>query len=146
METLGPPHKLFMNHAHVELKVDVEVPDVRVEMDVDDVRLYLRPIRNPVTVVVSSPIVHRRPETDISKLSVRLLQNGSRKLLGEGVTDDGGQARIALRSDTLYPVAATIEVWDGHRAILTAAIPQNGVQGLYPADVWAVRFLPKTER
>lgn len=46
-----------MNQAHVELKVDVEVPDVRVEMDVDDVRLYLHPIRNPVTVVVSSPIV-----------------------------------------------------------------------------------------
>jgi hypothetical protein len=105
---LGPPHKLHMNHGHVELKVNVEFPDVRVEMDVDDVRLYLHPIRNPVTVVVSSPIVHSRPEADISQLKVRLLENDTRKLLGEDVTDDGGQARIALRSDTIYPVAATI--------------------------------------
>ena len=143
---VGPPHKLHMNHAHVELKVDVEVPDVPVQMDVDDVRLYLRPARNPATVVVSSRIAHGRPEIPVSKLKVRLLENTSKQLLGEGVTDEGGQARVTLKSDVIYPVAAKIEVWDDRSVVLISTIPQYGVQGMYPADVWMVSFPPKTER
>src|SRR5262249_30795927 len=33
---VGPPHKIKMNHSHVELKVDVAVSGVRVEVDFDD--------------------------------------------------------------------------------------------------------------
>jgi hypothetical protein len=143
---LGPPHKLQMNHTHVELKVDVEVPDIRVRFDVDDVRLYLNPAQNPATIVVNSRIVNGRPEPPISRLKVRLLENISKKLLGEGITDEGGQARVKLKTDILYPVAATIEVWDDRRAVLRSIVPRNGVQGLYPGDVWSVRIPPKTER
>src|SRR5262249_7949043 len=81
-----------MNHSHVELKVDVAVPDVRVEVDFDDVRLYLSPARHPVTVVVDSPLnrTRTRPEYAIDKLKVRLIEKDSKQVLGEGVTDEGG--------------------------------------------------------
>ena len=143
---IGPPHKLQMNHSHVELKVDVEVPDIRVRFDVDDVRLYLHPAQNPTTIVVNSRIVNGRPEPPISRLKVRLLENTSKKLLGEEVTDEGGQARVKLKPDFLYPVGAKIEVWDEHRVLLESTISHYGVQGLYPGDVWAVRIPPKTGR
>jgi len=143
---IGPPHKLQMNHSHVELKVDVEVPDIRVRFDVDDVRLYLHPAQNPATIVVSSRIANSRPETPLSKLKVRLLEDTSKELLGEGITDEGGQARVKLKPDIIYPVAARIEVSDDRRAVLQSRIPHYGVQGLYPGDVWAVRIPPKTER
>jgi hypothetical protein len=140
---IGPPHKLQMNHSHVELKVDVEVPDIRVRFDVDDVRLYLHPAQNPATIVVSSRIANSRPETPLSGLKVRLLEDTSKKLLGEGITDEGGQSRVRLKPDIIYPVAARIEVWDNRRTILQSRIPHDGVQGLYPGDVWAVRIPPK---
>jgi hypothetical protein len=143
---LGPPHKLDMNHSHVELKVDVEVSDIRVRFEVDDVRLYLDPAHNPATIVVNSRIVNGRPEPPISRLRVKLMENTSKELLGEAVTDEGGQARVKLKADILYPVAAKIEVWDDRRAVLESIVPRYGVQGLYPGDVWAVRLPPKTER
>ncbi|MGH9427780.1 MAG: hypothetical protein ACRD2L_15940, partial [Terriglobia bacterium] len=91
-------------------------------------------------------IVNGRSEPTISGLKVRLLENTSKELLGEGVTDEGGQARVKLRSNIIYPVAAKIEVWDDRRAVLESTIPGYGVRGLYPGDVWAVRIPPKTDR
>jgi len=143
---IGPPHKLQMNHTHVELKVDVEVSDIRVRFEVDDVRLYLNPAQNPAMIVVNSRIANGRPEPPISRRKVRLLEETSKELLGEGVTDEGGQARVKLKSDILYPVAAKIEVWDDRRAILESTIPRNGVRGLYPGDVWAVSIPSRNER
>jgi hypothetical protein len=113
---------------------------------VDDVRLYLNPAQNPAMIVVNSRIANGRPEPPISRLKVRLLEETSKELLGEGVTDEGGQARVKLKSDILYPVAAKIEVWDDRRAILESTIPRNGVRGLYPGDVWAVSIPSRNER
>jgi hypothetical protein len=62
---IGPPHKLRMNHTHVELKVDTNGSGIPVQMDVDDVRLYLNPARYPMTIVVSSRIVNAMPEIPI---------------------------------------------------------------------------------
>jgi hypothetical protein len=135
-----------MNHTHVELKVDVEVSDIRVRFEIDDVRLYLNPAQNPAIIVVNSRIANGRSEPPIGRLKVRVLEETSKELLGEGVTDEGGQARVKLKSDLLYPVAAKIEVWDDHRAVLESTIPRNGVRGLYPGDVWAVRIPPRNER
>jgi hypothetical protein len=135
-----------MNHSHIELKVDVEVSDIRVRFEVDDVRLYVHPAQNPATIVVSSRIVNGRPETSINKLKVRLLENNSKELLGEAVTDEGGQARVKLKPEILYPVAAKIEVWDDRGAVLESMVPRYGVHGLYPGDVWAVRLPAKIER
>ena len=125
---IGPPHKLQMNHSHVELKVDVEVPDIRVRFEVDDVRLYLHPAQNPATIVVSSRIANSRPETPLSKLKVRLLEDTSKKLLGEGVTDEGGQARVKLKPDILYPVGAKIEVW-GRTSCPLSGIHYSSLRG-----------------
>ena len=131
-----------MNHSHVELKVDVAVPDVRVEVDFDDVRLYPGPSRHPVTIVVDSPLdrTRTRPEYPIENLKVRLVEEDSKQVLGEGVTDEGGQAQVTLRSDVIFPVAARIEVWDDLQMLATATIPREGVRGLYPSDVWVVRL------
>ena len=140
---IGPPHKLRMNHTHVELKVDTNVSGIPVHMDVDDVRLYPNPSRYPVTIVVSSRIVNAMPEIPIHDLKVRIVEEPSGKLLGDGFTDEGGQARISLKSDTIYPVAARVEVWDKNRQTVASGITCYGVQGLYPADVWAIRLPPK---
>ena len=132
-----------MNHTHVELKVDTNVSGTPVQMDVDDVRLYLNPARYPVTIVVSSRIVNGTPEIPIRDLKVRIVEEPSGKLLGDGFTDEGGQACINLKSDRIYPVAARIEVWDNNGQALVSGIPCYRVQGLYPADIWAIRFPPK---
>jgi len=150
---IGPPHTLRFNHAHVELKVDVNVAGARVQMEVDDVRLYLNPAHHPATIVFSSRVVHDRPELAISNQRVRILEDGSGRLLGEGMTDEGGQARVMLRTDVAYPVAADIEVWNENTEVFRSKIPGSGVRGLYPGDVWALRTDPtfamirtKTER
>ena len=144
---VGPPHKLKMNHSHVELKVDVSVPNVGVEADFDDVRLYPSPAHHPVTIVVDSPLNQKRtrPEYPIDKLKVRLIENDLKKVLGEGVTDEGGQAEVKLRSDRIYPVAARIEVSDKAQVLVTSTIHQEGVRGLYPADVWVVSLHSKSK-
>jgi hypothetical protein len=139
---VGPAHTLRFNHTHVELKVDVTVTGVPVHMEVDDVRLYLNPAHYPATIVLSTRFNQNQPEMPIKNQSIRVREAGSSRLLGEGVTDEGGQARIFLSKDVLYPVAATIEVWDGDKEVLQSKIRGAGVRGLYPGDVWAVRTDP----
>jgi hypothetical protein len=142
---VGPPHQIKMNHSHVELKVDVAVPDVRVEMDFDDVRLYPGPARRPVTIVVDSRLNERRnrPANPIDNLKVRLIENDSKQILGEGVTDEGGQAQVTLKSDFIYPVAARIEIRSDDQVLVTSTISHKGARGLYPADVWVVSLPSK---
>ena len=55
-------------------------------------------------------------------------------------TDAGGQARILLPPDVIYPVDARITVSDARATVLESRIPSSGVAGLYPGDVWMVRF------
>ena len=74
---IGPPHTLHFNHAHVELKVDVNLVGATVQMEVDDVRLYLNPAHHPATIVVGSRDSHDRPELAISNQRVRILEEGS---------------------------------------------------------------------
>jgi hypothetical protein len=148
-QPVGPPHRIKMNHSHVELKVDVAVPGVRVEVDFDDVRLYPGSSRHPMTIVVDSPFdrTRTRPAYPIENLKVRLVEPDSKQLLGEGLTDEGGQAQVTLRADVIFPVAARIEVRDDVQMLLTATISREGVRGLYPSDVWVVRLpsRPKDE-
>jgi hypothetical protein len=140
---VGPEHNLHFNHTHVELKVDVSVVNSRVQMEVDDVRLYLNPAHNPATIVLSSRIINENhPELPIKNQKIRIFEDGSTRLLGEGMTDEGGQARVFLRKDALYPVAVTIEVWNEDKEILHSKIPGTSVHGLYPGDVWALRTDP----
>ena len=49
---VGPSHSVRFNHTHIELKVDVNIPNIPVQMAVDNVRLYPNPAHNPVTMVV----------------------------------------------------------------------------------------------
>ena len=139
---IGPPHTLRFNHTHVELKVDVSAVGTSVQMEADDVRLYLNPAHNPVTIVVSSRVVRNRPELPIGNQNVRIVEESAPRLLGESMTDEGGQAKVFLRGDVVYPVAARIEVWDGNREVLRSRISGDGIRGLYPGDVWAVRTDP----
>jgi hypothetical protein len=143
---IGPPHKLRMNHTHVELKVDTNVSGIEVDMEVDDVRLYPNPSRYPVTIVVSSRIVNGKLEVPIHNLGVRIVEAASGKPLGNGLTDEGGQARISLNSEMIYPVAARVEVWDNNRKLVESGIPCYGVRGLYPADIWAIKLPARTPR
>ena len=59
-------------------------------------------------------------------------------MLGKTLTDEGGEARISLKTDGLFPVAATITVSDGTTPVVQAKIQHQGANGLYPGDVWAL--------
>ena len=135
---IGPSHTVRFNHTHIELKVDVNVPDVPVQMAVDNVRLYPNPAHNPVTIVVYTGVSANKPKLPIRNQQVQIFEDGSTLLLGEGLTDEGGEARVTLRTNVLFPVAARITVSDGTNQLVQAKIPRQGVNGLYPGDVWAL--------
>jgi len=138
---IGPSHTVQFNHTHIELKVDVNVANVPVAMAVDNVRLYPNPAHNPATIIVYTGVSGGKPKTPIHNQKIQIFEEGSKRLLGEALTDEGGEGRVLLRTDVLYPVAATIIVSDGADGtapIVRARIPRKGVDGLYPGDVWAL--------
>jgi len=137
-DPIGPSHSVRFNHTHIELKVDVNVPDLPIQMKVDNVRLYPNPAHNPVTIVVYTGVSGGKPKLPIHNQKVQIFEEGSTRLLGEAVTDEGGEARVPLRTDVLFPVAASIKVSDGTTRLVNAEIRQHGVGGLYPGDVWAL--------
>ena len=137
---VGPVVRIPFHHTHVELKVDVNASEAQVAMDVGDIRLYLRPERHPAIIVVNSSIVNGHSEPPIDGLRVRLVASPSGRTVGEAITDESGQARISMAPDLTYPIEAQIEVSNSHGPVLKARIPSAGVAGLYPGDVWAVRF------
>jgi hypothetical protein len=143
---IGPSHFVRFNHSHIELKVDVNVPNVPVRMAVDNVRLYPNPVNNPVTIIIYTGVSGNKPKVPIHNQKVQIFEAGLTRLLGEALTDEGGEARVALRSDVLFPVAATIAVSDGTTAIAQASILQKDVNGLYPGDVWALDLRHKRVR
>jgi hypothetical protein len=135
---IGPSHSVRFNHTHIELKVDVNIPDVPVRMAVDNVRLYPNPAHNPVTMIVYTGVSAGKPKSPIRDLKVQIFAAGSTRLLGEALTDEGGEARVSLRTDLVYPVAAAIMVIDGTNAVAQSEIRRKDVNGLYPGDVWAL--------
>ena len=135
---VGPAHTVRFNHSHIELKVDVNVADVPVRMEVDNVRLYPNPARHPVTIVIYTGVSGNRPKSPIQNLKVQVSEAGTSRTLGQALTDEGGEARISLKNDAVFPVAATITVSDGATQLVEAAIPRKGVDGLYPGDVRAL--------
>ncbi len=137
---VGPVVRIPFHHTHVELKVDVNAAEAQVAMEVSDVRMYMRPERHPAIIVVNSPIVSGHSEPPIDGLRVRVVASSSGRIVGEATTDESGQARISLVPDLIYPIEAQIEVSDLQGPVLKATIPSAGVTGLYPGDVWAVRF------
>lgn len=139
---VGPPVTLRFNHSHVELKVNVTVPGVKVHLEVDDARLYPNPARHPATIVVHS----NRLDGPIQNLRVKVFDSATKQLLGEAVTDEAGQSLVRLKSNVVYPVAAMIEVWDGQQKLLNSDIPRVGVRGLYPGDVRAIKLPPKNRK
>jgi hypothetical protein len=134
------------NHTHVELKVDVNVPNVPVEMAVDNVRLYPNPAHNAVTIVVYTGVSGNKPKFPIHNQKVEIFEDSSSRLLGEAMTDDGGEARVTLKTDIVFPIAATIMVSDGATRIVQAKIRRQTVNGLYPGDVWALDLRHKRVR
>jgi hypothetical protein len=135
---IGPSHSVRFNHTHIELKVDVNVSNVPVQMAVDNVRLYPNPSHNPVTIVVYTGVSANKPKSPVHNQKVQIFEEGSARLLGEALTDEGGEARVSLKADVLYPIAATITISDGTTPVVQARIPHEGVNGLYPGDVWAL--------
>lgn len=135
---IGASHSVRFNHSHIELKVDVNIPDVPVQMAVDNVRLYPNPAHNPVTIIIYTGVSGNKPKLPIHDQKVQIFEVGSTRLLGEALTDEGGEARISLRTDVVYPVAAAITVSDGTTPVVQSEIRRKDVNGIYPGDVWAL--------
>jgi hypothetical protein len=107
-------------------------------MAVDNVRLYPNPANHPATIIVYTGVSGNKPKLPIHNQKVQIVEVGSSRLLGEALTDEGGEARVLLRIDIVYPVAATITVSDGATPIVQSMIRRKDVNGLYPGDVWAL--------
>jgi hypothetical protein len=135
---IGPSHKVRFNHTHIELKVDVNVPDIPIRMAVDNVRLYPNPTHNPATIVIYTGVDGNKPKWPIHDQKVQIFEEGSMRLLGEALTDEGGEAHVLLKNDVLFPVAAMITVSDSMTAVVQSRIRRDGLSGLYPGDVWAL--------
>ena len=133
-------HGAIQSHAH-RTQSGCECGECAGAMAVDNVRLYPNPAHNPATIIVYTGVSGGKPKTPIHNQKIQIFEEGSKRLLGEALTDEGGEGRALLRTDVLYPVAATIIVSDGADGtapIVQARIPRKGVDGLYPGDVWAL--------
>jgi hypothetical protein len=115
-------------------------------MAIDNVRLYPNPAHNPVTIVVYTGVSGDKPKSPIHNLKVQIFEEGSMRSLGEALTDEGGEARVSLKGDVLFPIAATVTVSEGATPIVQSTIPRQGVNGLYPGDVWALDLRHKRAR
>ena len=73
--------RVRFNHTHIELKVDVNIPDIPVQMAVDKVRLYPNPAHN-----------------SIHNQKVQIFEDGSKRLLGEALSRRGRRSRHQLHS------------------------------------------------
>ncbi len=140
-EPVGDPVKLFMSSMKVELKVNCPTDSVPILAEFKDCRLYPRPSTAPVEFIafrLPAPL-YLCPD-----LRIRLLEYGSRKLIGETVTDRWATGRIELPDTLTFPLACWIEVLQGEKKLGEQAVRTSGVDGLYPGDLWAVRVPEET--
>lgn len=154
------PVELLLRTVHCEVKVRgsrlVDGKPTRSVAWFDDVRIYPRAKTHPVLVRLCWPDgsdVWRReggrwpptirvagqPEREIQDLVVQLLTADGKTVVASVRSKNMGHYMLPLKDApwTVYPVAARLRVLlDGHVLGKEVLIPQSGLEGLYPDDVW----------
>ena len=141
---LGKSVSIIHNMTRIELKsfAFTDTTDDYLEVRFDDCRLYLNPKRHPVRfITVDSGVPHLTPPIKY----VLYTQDGKTKV-SEGITNKGGFAELTVDSPAWvgFPVGALVKIFDGSKEIAQSLIKAEGIEGLYPADVWVFDYNRRT--
>ncbi|MFH1741399.1 MAG: hypothetical protein ABIH23_20535 [bacterium] len=128
-------HRVFLSTTQVEIKVDVPYDGVKVDVAYDDARIYLRPENAPVRFVLIKPPFPGFPFPN----AIVTFSDKSGAVVAKGQTDRDGEALLVFPSNRLYPMDGTVKITYEGDLVGIAEIDANGVQGLYPGDVWKIR-------
>ena len=132
---VGRTQRMITHFSAPEIKIDTEATGTRVEMHVDDVRMYPHPAHSPVKIVaLRTARPGPAPRLYVAGVRLQLRFPDGREI--EGVTDRAGAAALALPTDLVYPTDAEVTARIGQDLTKTARIEKNGLAGLYPGDVW----------
>jgi len=137
---IGHSEPIIHNLSWVELKYYniTETHGTYHEARFDDCRLYLNPKRHPVRFIATMEGAPYRTEP----LRFVLLTHDGKTKIGEGLADETGLADVSVDSPEwfVFPQAALVHIYEGEKLIARSRIESNGVDGLYPHDVWVVHF------
>ena len=158
---LVDPVPLHLRTTHCELKIRGGSAASNSHGWFDDVRMYPRAESHAILVHLQmeggTPIYHRGESGNEWPPTIRIAGQPERKLEDLSVelwTADGLTKVAAVQSSNLgdymlpltkapwdvYPVAAVIRISIDGRILGEANIKQQGLEGLYPDDVYSVRF------
>ena len=160
-QSLVDPVPLHLRTTHCELKIRGGTAGSKSTGWFDDARIYPRAESHSVLVRLQmadgTPIYHRGESGNEWPPTIQVAGNEERKLEDLSVelwTADGLTKVVAVQSPNLgdymlplteapwdvYPVAAIIRVTLEGQILGKAKIKRDGLTGLYPDDVYAVRF------
>jgi hypothetical protein len=159
---VGPPVELLLRTTHCEVKYRGGLPPKGPVQTTsrgwfDDVRIYPRPQSHPVGVRLvtraRSQVWSRTegdgwppkirvgdgPERSIEDLAVELWSADGKTLVSRVQSQNMGFYLLPLKDAAwdVYPVSARLRLTlDGRQLGQDVVIPVNGLDGLYPDDVW----------
>ncbi len=148
-QQLGKAEPLFRGLTQIELKTMDVTPlyGANREAHFDDCRLYLNPRHHPVRFIAVEDHPARFPA--LTGAPYGLIYHGPRmrvalytadgvSKISEGYTDSEGMVELLVDSLlwVVFPAAASVRFYRGEHEVARSVIESQGVEGLYPGDVW----------
>jgi hypothetical protein len=134
-QPVGEPAPLSLTTMKVETKVNCPLDGVPIQAEFQQCRLYPQPSTSPVELLV---VRWPAPHFACAGLKLRVTESESKQMLAEAVTDQWGMIRFTLPNTWVYPVGALVELFQGDKKIAEGTIKAEGVEGLYPGDLWGL--------
>ena len=117
------------------------------EAHFDDCRLYPNPRYNPVRFIAVDDHPARFPSDTGApygllyhgpRIRVALYTADGVNKISEGTTDGKGMVDLSVATPlwVAFPAAATVRFFRGEYEVARSFIRSQGVNGLYPGDVW----------
>jgi hypothetical protein len=136
---VGATQRMVTHFSVPELKIDATLAGERVEMHVDNVRLYPHPAETPLRIIaMRAAHPGPAPELFVYGVTLRLRIAGRPDL--SATTDRNGVASLRLPCDMLYPCGGELTAALPGALCKTITIAASEVRGFYPGDVWALNL------
>jgi hypothetical protein len=142
---LGSPEPIIHNLTRVELKLYVltDRPGGKYDARFDNVRLYPNPKRHPIRLIaVDTSEPFGSNPAHVEPLECSLYTEDGTQLVSKGKTNVGGAVELPVDSPAwmAFPVGAMIKATQGGRVVGSGRITAHDVEGLYPGDVWILKY------
>jgi len=127
--------------SRIEVKAVTKSDDLNFDIYVDDIRLYPHPDRNRLFFVIMSSLTHLYPSPRSDALSLKLFHSDGKTIIGEGerlAADDPYAFSVALSREITFPIGAVIKLYYDTKEVGCGQIKSDGVNGLYPGDIWVI--------